>query len=183
MSIASWKDLLSCIFFSQQLPFKERTLTLLSRELTSGPEMGCRCLQEDSPFLESGRSTCSCKTQERRKMSRLRSWGSDCRGRGPHPSAARGVRTQREVMAPAVTGDTPPRSGEATKDRGWGHPVSLVSVHPKPASLGPGKREVVRTGPRFPSPRCVRDGRRMEILILLIHTQHQCPHHNGCQIF
>lgn len=69
VGIASQKGLLGCIFFSQQLPFKERTLNLLPRELTSGPEMGCHCLQGDSPFLESDRSTDSCKTQEQRKVS------------------------------------------------------------------------------------------------------------------
>lgn len=77
VSVTPWKVLLRCTFFRQQPPFKERTITRLCRELTSGPGMGCHCLQVDSPLLESGRSTGSYKTQRQRKGSRLRSWGRD----------------------------------------------------------------------------------------------------------
>lgn len=60
---------------------------LLPRELTSGPEMGCRCLQGGSPLLGSGRNTGSYKARGTEK-GELRSWGRDCQGQGPHPSAS-----------------------------------------------------------------------------------------------
>lgn len=110
----SRKVLLRHTFFRQQLPFKERTVTLLRRELTSGPETGYRCLQVDSPLLESGRSTGSYKTKEQRKVSQLGGWGRDRHGQEPTPQPARGIRTQKKVMASPVTCDTCPGSGEAS---------------------------------------------------------------------
>lgn len=110
----SWKVLLRHTFVRQQLPFKERTVTLLRRELTSGPETGYRCLQVDSPLLESGRSIGSYKTKEQRKVSQLGGWGRDRQGQEPTTQPARGIRTQKKVMASPVTCDTCPGSGEAS---------------------------------------------------------------------
>lgn len=71
---------------------------LLSKELTSGLEMGCHCLQGDNPFLGSGRSTGSYTSREQRKVGQLRSWGRNSQGQGPHPSASQGHSDPASVL-------------------------------------------------------------------------------------
>lgn len=182
---ASWKGLLGCIFFNQQLPFKERILNLQPRELTSGPEMGCHCLQGDSPFLESDRSIGSCKTQEQRKVSQLRNWGRD---RPPKPpSEARTIRTQKKAMASTVTSDTYLGSGEVSLAPGTevragsqlqGHPVSrhkdsLTGLCPPKANLPLGwEKRGGKNRAMLPEPMLCQGGTQGVYSILLIPTQH-----------
>ena len=78
---------------------KEKIIMLLSRELTSGPETGCHCLQGDNPFLGSGRSTGSYKSREQRKVSQLRS-----RGQGP-PRTGTPPLSQPGAFRPSIRSD------------------------------------------------------------------------------
>lgn len=84
-------------------------------------------------------------------MSGFRSWGRDCQGQGPTPQPSGFMKTQREVMTPAVACDASPGSGEASLAPGQrsglgprfkGHLLNLdkdsplVSTLPKPTSCG-----------------------------------------------